>query len=317
MTEFRIEVIQIGKVEKHPNADSLSITHVHGGYPVIFRTGDYNEGDLAVYVPVDSVVPSNDPRWSFLGDHHARIRAKRLRGVFSMGLLTPSDPSWTLGQDVVKELNITKYKPPEDMSGENERDPGTMSVYDIEGLRRYPQLFQDGQEVWISEKIHGANARYLHDGERLWVGSRTCIKKQDSKNMWWRVAERYELEKKLATIPNIALYGEVYGQVQDLKYGKTTSELILFDALNIKTRQFLDVDYFLKLAQDLNLPVVPTLYRGPWSENLKELAEGKTQIPGANHVREGIVIKPIRERQDPTIGRVFLKLHGQGFLLRK
>lgn len=29
MSEFHVEVVRVGKVEKHPNADSLSITKVY------------------------------------------------------------------------------------------------------------------------------------------------------------------------------------------------------------------------------------------------------------------------------------------------
>jgi len=36
-----------------------------------------------------------------------------------------------------------------------------------------------------------------------------------------------------------------------------------------------------------------------------------------NHVREGIVVKPLTERWSSTIGRVFLKQPGEGYLLRK
>ena len=56
MSEFHVQVVQVGPVTKHPNADSLSCSEVDG-YPVIFRTGDYVEGDRAVYVPVDAIVP--------------------------------------------------------------------------------------------------------------------------------------------------------------------------------------------------------------------------------------------------------------------
>ncbi|RYE90041.1 MAG: RNA ligase, partial [Myxococcales bacterium] len=86
MSEFHVRVVRVGPIVKHPQADNLSIAQVFG-YPVIIRTGEYAEGDRAVYVPVDSVVPEGDPRWAFLGEHR-RIRAKKLRGVFSMGLLT-------------------------------------------------------------------------------------------------------------------------------------------------------------------------------------------------------------------------------------
>jgi len=62
---------------------------------------------------------------------------------------------------------------------------------------------------------------------------------------------------------------------------------------------------------------VPTLYRGPWSESLRYLAEGKTTMPGADHVREVFVVKPIKERMMRGLGRVFLKFVGEGNLLRK
>lgn len=37
----------------------------------------------------------------------------------------------------------------------------------------------------------------------------------------------------------------------------------------------------------------------------------------ADHVREGMVVKPVHERFDDRIGRVVLKLHGEGYLTRK
>ena len=62
---------------------------------------------------------------------------------------------------------------------------------------------------------------------------------------------------------------------------------------------------------------VPLLYRGAWKLELVSLAEGKTTFPGANHVREGLVVKPVEERWDFTCGRVVLKYIGEGYLLRK
>src|SRR5574343_587969 len=103
MSEFHVVVVEIGKVGKHPNADTLSITSVLGGYPVIFRTGQFNQGDKAVYVPVDAICPASDPRFAFLGENN-RIKAKRLRGIFSMGLLVEANSEWTVGQNVQNEL---------------------------------------------------------------------------------------------------------------------------------------------------------------------------------------------------------------------
>jgi len=40
MSEFKVEIVKVGKIGKHPNAYSLSITHVYD-YPVIIKTEDY------------------------------------------------------------------------------------------------------------------------------------------------------------------------------------------------------------------------------------------------------------------------------------
>src|SRR6266566_6907934 len=195
MSEFRVQVIEISKYGKHPNADTLSITHVLGDYPVIFRTGDYETGDKAVYIPVDAIVPNNDPRWEFLGGHN-RIKAKKLRGIFSMGLLTTADPSWEVGQIVQDELRILKYEPPILVGGggDNERCPFDFPIYtDIEGYRKFSNILKEGEEVILTEKLHGCNSRFVWKDDRLWVGSHKCVKKEDDSNLWWAVAKKLDL----------------------------------------------------------------------------------------------------------------------------
>ena len=103
MSTFSVPVVRVGAVSRHPNADTLSLTEVRG-CPVVLRTGSFAEGDLAVYVPVDAVVDTTVPELAFLaaeGKTSVRIRAKRLRGTFSMGLLVaaPADAA-ALADDV-------------------------------------------------------------------------------------------------------------------------------------------------------------------------------------------------------------------------
>ena len=322
MSESNVVVVKVGKIEKHTNADSLGVTKIFD-YPVIVRLGEFVEGDKAVYGPVDSVVPVTDPRWAFLSGH-ARIKAKRLRGIFSMGLLTAADPAWEAGQDVHEQLNIVKYEPPEpfQMGGDNEKDPGFLPVYtDVEGLRRFPDVLRPGEDVCVTEKIHGANGRAVWHEDRLWVGSHTGIKREDSTNLWWKAAGKYNLAAALQACPGVAIYFEVYGQVQDLKYGVNQSEvcrIALFDALRIVDRTYLSVDAFQALACSLGLPLVPLLYRGPWdADQCAVLAEGKSLVSGSDNVREGFVVRPAIERFDERCGRVLLKRHGEGYLTRK
>lgn len=318
MTEFHVEVVRLGEIEKHPNADTLSITQVHGGYPVCLRTGEFQPGDLAVYVPVDAIVPEGDPRWEFLGVHR-RIRARRLRGIFSMGLLTRADPAWVEGQDVAAELGITKWEASQPEEGSaDEPDPGLMPVYtDIEGWRRFKRVIEVGEEVVITEKIHGENFRAVHDGARLWVGSRTRIKRDAPDSKWWQAAHAADLPTKLAFQPLVALYGECHGYTGGFPYDTGRSpKLRVFDVMDTKRRAYLDWDDVVGMTDALGIARVPILYRGPWDESLLALAEGFSSID-VSHVREGIVIKPVRERTHDRLGRVILKLHGEGFLTRK
>ena len=331
MSEFHVTVVRLGPFTKHPNADTLDITKVFD-YQVIAQRGNFNEGDLAVYVPIDSVVPDTD-EWYWLAplnedgtqrfvvgsvpEKYRVIRAKKLRGIFSQGMLAPLPAgSWTVGDDVTMAMGITKYDPPEPMmvGGECESPPKgwVIPVYtDIEGLRRYPDVLQEGEEVVITEKIHGANGRYVHDGERLWVGSHTQIKRFDPANIWWKAAP-VTLESR----PFLVFFGEVYGQVQDLKYGVKQGVLFrAFDVFDVKTMRYLDHDDAVKAAEDVGITWVPTLYRGPWTTELNSLCEGNSTL--ADNVREGFVVKPIKERWNETIGRVILKRHGEGYLLRK
>jgi len=168
MSEWKVQVVKVGALSKHPNADRLLITKVFD-YPVITAVGELQEGDLAVYVPVESVVPADDPRWAFL-QGHLRIKAKRLRGIFSMGLLIKVVDGMKEGEIVAEQLRITKYEPPIGAvtGGEAEKCPFDWPKYtDIESIRRWPDVLKEGEEVILTEKIHGTSARYVWKEERL------------------------------------------------------------------------------------------------------------------------------------------------------
>lgn len=340
MSEFHVEVVRLGEVTKHPNADALSITQIHGGYPVTFRTGDYREGDLATYVPVDALVDTTRPEFAFLaGRAKERIRAKKIRGVFSMGLLVPvGKPDAKPGDDMRELLGVEKWESPADRASNGpNRTPGEKGfdpelapspagpaprVYDLEGYRRWKRELVEGEEVVITEKIHGANLRILRDDDGIHVGSRTGWKREyiasgKPEKLWWPAVRSSGLD--LEALPKgVVLYGEVFGQVQDLKYGIDAGARIqFFDVLERETNRFLDYDEAAEVIQRAGGAIVPTLYRGPWSIELEALAEGKSTM--ADHVREGIVIRPIAER---LMGRGFgdrcvLKLVGEGYLTRK
>lgn len=369
-TTFEVRAVKLGEITKHPNADSLSITEAFGN-PVIMKTGSFKSGDWAVYVPVDSLVPVNRPEFNFLecGRDKERIKAKKLRGIFSMGLLVPIPPGVNFDQntDFAPILGVEKWVSPTELDELKEESQKVankkkakvkapnLPVYGLESFRKYKDVFLEGEEVVITEKLHGMNAKFLHDGKRLFIGSHKVMRGatrhyiwdliEQAKfklmdlfkikrpeyvpvgDIWWKVAESFNLKKKLRKAPGLIFFGEVYGEkVQNLTYDSPKGQTLrLFDIFDTKKKQFLGTKDFFSICHMLDLPTVPILYIGPWSKevearwkNYADTASTVLYLPGTKpHMAEGIVIKPQKERTDVRVGRVAMKYVGQQYLLAK
>jgi RNA ligase (TIGR02306 family) len=320
VSTHKVEVIRIADIERHPNADRLGIVRVYG-FTAIVALGEYKPGDLAVYIEPDYVVPDTE-HFAFL-QGKTRIRAKKLRGVWSQGLLIKAPEGVAEGDCVMERLGITRYEPQMQLprgrvvSSWAESPHETLSCigsYDLENWRRHRSHFSPGERVIATEKIHGANARYAFRDGRMWVGSRTQWKKESEADTWWRALRAHPwIEEFCRANPSAVLYGEVFGSVQDLKYGATADE-VFFRAFDILDGgRWMDAcDFIAALPAEHRAPVV---FDGPYDQAaLEELSRGDSVL--AKHLSEGIVIKPERERWEPRLGRVALKLVSDRYLER-
>jgi RNA ligase (TIGR02306 family) len=314
MSEFKVEAVKIEAINPHPGADRLSIVEVLG-YRVIVRSGDFCPGEVALYVPIDAVVPLSDSRFAFLGKEgktHHRVKAARLRGVFSMGMLVKAPDDYVVGQDYAEALGIIKFEEVQKgMSLRGNADTasppsGHVPVYGMDNLLRYKEIIPPGTEVIITEKIHGCNARVLIDSDGVHVGShRTWWKPEDS-NVWWAATKPFF--DRLP--PDLTLYGEVYGKVQDLNYGVDLS-FAAFDIWDNRKGVWLPWDEMVAFCEARSIPVVPVLYRGPYDfEATYKLAQGNSVL-AKDQIKEGVIVKTTTEN------RIALKLLGEEYLLRK
>jgi RNA ligase (TIGR02306 family) len=325
MSNHIIPVIKLDNISIHPNADSLEIVQIFG-YQCVVRKDQFHINDLVAYIEPDYLVPVSEPEFSFLAakakEGFVRITAMRLRGENSFGLVIPARPGWEVGDNVLDTLGIKRYEPfipgANFIQTENEVSPNVYAVkYDMENYRRYNNIIQIGEEVCITEKVNGSNARFTHtnnDDIHFHVGSHTCWKRRNPQNMWWKAAAQYDLENKLQKYPDHIFYGELYGNVGGFRYGFKDNNIALafFDIMYKGV--WLDVPAVKSILEELDLPMVPVLYQGQWKEEFISMSDGQTTIPNTNHIREGIVIKPIKERVDPSIGRVILKIVGMDYL---
>jgi RNA ligase (TIGR02306 family) len=310
MSEHKAKVIKIRKVEAHPNADKLQIIPIWD-YTTCVRAGDFKIGDLGVFIEPDTLIPVSQPEFSFLAgqdeDGFVRIRARRLRGISSFGLLIKARPEWREGDDVFEELGCKHWDPPPSGDGLDAPAPSVYSVkYDVENLRRFNNIIQEGELVEITEKINGENSRFVWADNELHASSHTRWKIQDDRIPWWKVAKKLALATKLQKYSNYVFYGELYGGVKHFPYGLPRGErdLIFFDILN--KDEWLPPLVTRQICKELELNYAPLFYEGPWSDDCKKFADGSSALD--KHIREGCVVKPLVPRRDPECGRVILKL---------
>lgn len=191
MADFKVLVRRIAQpVVDHPDAYRLTIVTIDGYQCIANKHEDgswrYKEGDLVVYIPESAVIPewllkhldmwdAASGKGGLAGSQGNRVKAIKLRGVVSQGILLPVDTDDFVngihtipmpegntrvvedGDDVAELLGITKYEPPvpSHMTGEVCNIHGHTVGYDIENIQSCPGMFKDGELVVATEKLHG------------------------------------------------------------------------------------------------------------------------------------------------------------------
>ncbi len=186
MADFEAKVYEL-TIEEHPNADVLEIARV-GDYRSIVGKGQFKTGDLGVYIPEQAVCPSWLIRALGLegrlaGKAKDRVKAIKLRGVLSQGLIYPviseTDDYNThietfgiledigdevtdkyvkrfgvdIGSDVTEELGLVKFEPtiPASMSGEVQGASGYTMKFDIENIKARENTERTKKDLGIKE----------------------------------------------------------------------------------------------------------------------------------------------------------------------
>jgi RNA ligase (TIGR02306 family) len=202
VSNFEVLVREVDDVIDHGNADRLSIVKVLGFEAITAKLEDgshrFKPGDKIVYVPEGAIVPpavlKERGYWNeekdigmLAGKDGCRVKAIRLRGVLSQGLVWHTTPDAilsdlddivrpesplifiqslgtergaVLGDDVADFFWIKKWEPPipAGMDGDVIGASEFAYNYDIENFQTYPD-FIVAQDVEVTEKLHGTNFR--------------------------------------------------------------------------------------------------------------------------------------------------------------
>ncbi|MEU3690768.1 RNA ligase (ATP) [Streptomyces narbonensis] len=350
MSTLRVTA-EVLTVHPHPNADALELAQV-GLYRAVVAKGAYRTGDAALYIPEQAVLPAAlvdelGLTGRLAGKDSDRVRAVRLRGELSQGIVcrpgalagTDLERAAAERTDLAETLGITKWVPPvpTTMNGDVEAAPDLLPWVDIENLQRYPDVFEPGEPVVLTEKLHGTACLltwHAEDG-RVQVsskgyGAKGLALQEDPRNLYWRavrahglpaVAER--LAERLGA-RRIGFFGEVYGAgVQDLTYGADGRSQTVGYALFDVSAEIDGQVHWLAPAEVLapgEVPLVPSLYTGPYDlDTVLAHASGRETVSGREaHLREGVVIRPATERYSPVVGgRAIAKAVSPAYLTRK
>ena len=342
MSTFDVKVVRIDEIKNHPNADRLDLARV-GGYQCIVGKRTYDSGDLAVYIPEAAIVPADVCATLGLleklaGKNKDRVKAVRLRGIVSQGLLHPLGvgrlagmTKLSEGDDVIDILGIKKYEPPipVSMSGQVKKCLWGTRGFDVENFKRYPDLIPAGTRVQLTEKLHGTFCGICYDPENGWavfskgLGSQHLAFKLDDKENQLKnlyVKTFYAVKDKLEAVvekkgeSKLFIFGEIFGQgVQDLHYG-VKPDLAIFD-IN-EDDEWLDPKTVKAIADDVGLRTVPVVYEGPFNPDSGHQA-GQTLLD-ADHIREGVVVRPLHPyRCEETGMRAMVKMVSDDYLFRK
>jgi RNA ligase (TIGR02306 family) len=207
------------------------------------------------------------------------------------------------------------------------QNPNFGIYYKFPNLKNVKGMFNEDDLVEITRKIHGTNARYgivkkrkLSIWDKVkrffgdkWVdyeyvyGSHNVEKGSDSQgfygtDVWADINNRMDIKGKLWKYvkeqganyigEGIVLYGEIYGAgiQKNYEYNLTTTDFagfdIMLDGEYVSTYNAWKITTF-----QLELPYVPILYYGDWSQEVQDKAVFNNFIEGSKVPHEGIVIK--------------------------
>lgn len=325
---------KIKKLWKHPNADNLNMVQVLDWACVSSVNDNFKEGDLVVYIEVDSVLPDG-PEWSeFMRPRKFRVKTIRLRGELSQGLIMPLsilpeiDPGKTMyeGVDVTELLGITKYEIPEVNSGGPNRakTKSNFPVYvyktDETRIQSIGGILDElrGKTCFITVKMDGTSATFSNkDNDLLVCSQNRALVEGDS--VWWKMCKKYHLEENLSNFGNVAVQGEICGPgIQKNKMGLTELDLFVFNVFDIDKQEFFNYEEFCDFCDILGLKTVPILddnYIISESDTVKTFVEMAKGNYDNGKPREGIVVRPLKEMYSNKLrGRCSFKAINNDFL---
>ena len=287
---------RISSVVKHPNADALDIVKVDG-WQCVAKLGQFKEGDLCIYIEIDSIPPDRE-EFNFLKKDNGNMRTiktVKLRGELSQGICFPitilmntipdqfglsfnnetgnvklyyEGEVWyefNIGDDVTEFLGVTKYeKPiPNNMQGvmKGSFPTNLCPRTDEERIQNINIHQYDGMTFDALEKLDGTSATYILNNDEFIACSRNMELDPTMRgNVYWRIVDQYNLESILRErrYTEFAVQGEIIGSnIQGNNYKLQGIEFRVFNVFDIARQEYIPWREVRLVCNELGLKTVP------------------------------------------------------------
>ena len=318
-----------------PEADKIEVATMNSvGWQVVVRKAEFQVGSKVVYVEIDSMLPNVE--WSkFLDKKNdgkpIRLRTVKLKKQISQGIIFPVSilpkdfNSFEDGVEISELLSIVKYDPPEisaQLAGICKGSfPSHTPKSDQQRLQSNIGLLEEfkGKDVYITVKMDGTSFTASYCNGEIDVCSRNMSLKETEENIYWKMAKKYDVVNKLIqNAKNISVQAELLGYgVQKNPMGLKETELWVFDVYDVDKGRYFEYDALVDFCSKWNLKMVPIIYNGIFKWNsIDELLDFAKGTYDNGHVREGIVIHPLKDFYSNTLyGRASFKVINNDYLL--
>lgn len=325
-------IAEITYIKPIEGADAIECAIVNGGWPVVVKKGEYNVGDVAIYLEIDSWVPhelapflskGQEPR-EYNGVKGERLKTVKLRGQISQGLLLPVTAGFIIsklgaaagakfsdyiGRDVTEVLGIQKWEPPipAQLQGTMKGNfPHFIPKTDQErcqNLRK--EIFEEHKdEIYeVTLKLDGSSMTvYVKNGE-VGVCSRNIDLIETEGNSFWKAARDQNIVEALASISEdkgeeYAIQGELIGEgIQGNPEKLTGQRFYLFDIYSITEGRYLLANERYSILDSMNNLYGADVEHVPIIDGHLRVAQAYDTIDDLLEYAEGPSLNPQTKRE--------------------
>ena len=278
-------IVQIDEIRPIDGYDRVEYARVNGWW-VIVGLNQFKVGDLAIYIEVDSRVPSDKEQFAFLEKRDYKVKTQKMCKVVSQGLLmslsdfpelffedlaTINDLNWCykkgvksnypaqsvkVGDFLTKELGITYY-----VAADNERKGKGPDKY-AKMAARHSKLFKKNKIVqWLYKRTWGKKLLFFFLGKKkdnrgwpVWVVKTDEERCQNLPQLFpgdatkWIVTEKIDGSSTTFTMRGRGKKKEFY----------VCSRNVCFDTPEKVEACYYDTNIYLEMAKKYNIEEVLT-----------------------------------------------------------